>query len=48
MDDEVGFTVMIQKQSNNCRSGRAHNHQWQKGMASLEFNKEHAHCFFLV
>jgi hypothetical protein len=39
---EVGFTVMIQKQSNNHRSGRAHNHQSKKGMAGPEFNKEHA------
>jgi hypothetical protein len=27
---KVGFTVMIQKQSNNRHSGRAHNHQEQK------------------
>jgi hypothetical protein len=27
---KVGFTLMIQKQSNNRRGGRAHNHQAQK------------------
>jgi hypothetical protein len=39
---KVGFTFMIQKQSNNCCSGRAHNHQEQKkkkGMAWPEFIK---------
>jgi hypothetical protein len=30
---------MIQKQSDNHRSGRTHNHEEKK-----EFNKEHAHC----
>jgi hypothetical protein len=38
--------IIIQKQSNNCRSGRAHNHQEQKRSGRSEFNKEHAHCFF--
>jgi hypothetical protein len=28
--------------------GRDHNHQEQKGMAGLEFNKEHAQCSFDV
>jgi hypothetical protein len=28
--DKVGFTVMIQKQSDNHRNGRAHNHKEQK------------------
>jgi hypothetical protein len=38
--------VMIEKQSNNRRIGRARNHQEQKiGAAGLDFNKEHAHCF---
>jgi hypothetical protein len=45
--DEIGFTVMSQKQRNSCCSGRAHNHQAQKkGAAGPEFNKEHDHCFF--
>jgi hypothetical protein len=43
---KVGFTVMIQKQSNNRHSGRAHKHQEQKGAAGLEFNKDYAHSFF--
>jgi histone-lysine N-methyltransferase SETMAR len=43
---KVGFTVMIQKQSNRHHSGRAHSHQEQKGAAGPKFNKEHAHCFF--
>jgi hypothetical protein len=40
---KVGFTVMIQKQSNNHRpqSPRA-----KKGAAGVEFNKEHVHCSF--
>jgi hypothetical protein len=37
---------MIQKQRNNRHSERAHNNQEKKGAAGLEFNKEHAHCFF--
>jgi hypothetical protein len=37
---------MIQKQSNNHHSGRAHNHQEQEGMADPEFNNEHDHCSF--
>jgi hypothetical protein len=38
---KVGFTVMIQKQSNNRRSGRANNHQEiKKGAPGPEFNKE--------
>jgi hypothetical protein len=45
---KVGFTVMIQKQRNNCHSGRAHNNQEQKRPAGPDFNKEHAHCFFDV
>jgi hypothetical protein len=44
---KVGFMVMIKKQSNSHCSGRAHNHQEQKGMAGPEFNKEHAPGFFL-
>jgi hypothetical protein len=39
---------MIQKQNNNSRSGRSHDHQEHKGAACPEFNKEHAHCFFDV
>jgi hypothetical protein len=39
---KVQFTVMIQKQTNNRRRGRAHNHQEPKGAAGMEFNKEHA------
>jgi hypothetical protein len=42
----VGFMVMIQKQSNNCRSGRANNHQEEKGAAGPLCNEEHAYCFF--
>jgi hypothetical protein len=42
---KVGFMVMIQKQSSNCRSGETHNNQEQKGTAGLEFNKVHAQCF---
>jgi hypothetical protein len=45
---KAGFMVMIQKQSNNHHSGRAHNHQAQKKkpVAGLEFNRELAHSFF--
>jgi hypothetical protein len=35
---KVGFTVMIQKQSNSLHSGRADSDQEQKGLASPEFN----------
>jgi histone-lysine N-methyltransferase SETMAR len=54
---KVGFTVMIQKQSNNQRSGRAHNQQEQKrrgrsgvqqGACSLFFDvKGIVHCEFV-
>jgi hypothetical protein len=41
---------MIQKQSNNRRCGRAHNHQEPKrrGVGGPEFNKEHVIVFFDV
>jgi transposase len=42
--------LIIQKQSNNHRSGKAHSHQEKekRTAAGPEFNKEHAHCFFDV
>jgi hypothetical protein len=43
---KVGFTVMIQKHSNNCNSGRAHNHQAQKRRSRSGVQQKHAHCFF--
>jgi hypothetical protein len=43
---KVGFMVLIQKQSNNRRNGRAHNHQEQKkGAAGPELKKQHAVLF---
>jgi hypothetical protein len=35
---EVGFTVMVQKQSNDCHTGRVHNHQEQErhGMSGVQ------------
>jgi hypothetical protein len=41
---KVGFMAMIQKQSNNRCSGRAHNQKNKKGAARPEFNKQDAHC----
>jgi hypothetical protein len=41
----AGFTVMIQKQSNNHCSGRAKILQEQKSTSGPEFNKEHNHFF---
>jgi hypothetical protein len=44
---KVGFTVMIQKQSNNCHSGTAHNHQEQKKVQQVP-TKSMVIVFFYV
>jgi hypothetical protein len=44
---KVGFMVMIQKQSNNDQSGRAHNHQEQKRCGRSRVQQTAFHCFFL-
>jgi hypothetical protein len=43
---KVGFTVMNQKQSNNCRSARAHNHQEQKRRVRSRVQQRACSLFF--
>jgi hypothetical protein len=43
---KVGFTVMIQTQSNNRRSGRAHNHQEQERRSRSGVQQRACSLFF--
>jgi hypothetical protein len=42
---KVGFTVMIQKQSNSITIEEPTITKSRKGAAGPELNKEHAHCY---
>jgi hypothetical protein len=43
---KVGFTAVMQKQSNSLPVEEPTITKSKKGAAGLDFNKEHAHCFF--